>query len=67
MIRLRLQNSLALEGEFHKAGDVLEVTDARLAESLLRSGVAVPVDPVTGSAWWREKAHTPSWVSSWRH
>ena len=62
MIRLRLQRSLAINGQWHNAGDVIEA-DGGLADSLLRTGTAVPVDPVNGRAWW-ETPRRP-WVSSW--
>jgi len=66
MIRLRVQHAVALNGKLHDVGDVVEIEDKALADSLLRSGTAVPANPPAAgtAAWW--KVPRENWVTSWR-
>ena len=67
MIRLRVQHAVALNGKLHDVGDVIEIEDKELADSMLRSGTAVPADPpAAGAPAWCKKAPRENWVTSWR-
>ena len=62
MIRLRLRNSLVINDEVHRAFAILEISEPKLADFLLFTGAADPVDPVVGEA--QEPPRT-FWIQSW--
>ena len=61
-MRLRLRRALEVEGKLRAAGDVIDVTDARLIDNLLSFRDATPAELPS----WYAPSPRVSWLTSWR-